>query len=310
MLREAMLKAALTPGASPLISTADLAKLHSLEVVARIIVEGMRTGTHRSPHKGHSVDFADHRPYVAGDDLRHLDWKVLGRSDRLVLKRYEAETDLGCTLVVDGSASMAYQGERAVISKYRYAAMLAAGVAYLVIEERDRAGLLLFSDQLLVEHRPATQGQLVRICRALEQHQPALGTNAAKGLEHLLSPTTQRGLVVLLSDCLCDPAELERTIDRLAHRGHDLALVWILDPDELDLGVGTVSKFEGLEGDGELTAEPRALRTAYLAQVQAHRLALQTLCRKRKLAFVEASTAEALHLPLNRLLVALHAERR
>ncbi len=296
--------------ASPLISTADLARLHSLEVVARIIVEGVRTGTHRSPHKGHSVEFADHRAYVPGDDLRHLDWKVLGRSDRLVLKRYEAETDLGCTLVVDGSASMGYRGERAAVSKYRYAAMLAAAVAYLLIEERDRAGLVLFHETSAVEIRPATQGQLVRICRALETHIPANGTDAAKGLEHLLSPATQRGLVILLSDCLTDPAELERTIDRLAHRGHDLALVWVLDPDEVDLGVATVSKFEGLEGDGELTAEPRALRTAYLDQVNLHRRALQSLCRKRKLAYVETVTSEALHLPLNRLLVALHAERR
>src|SRR5208283_1180116 len=95
--------------ASPLIQPADLARLHSLEVAARIVVEGLQTGSHRSPHKGHSVDFADHRQYVPGDDLRHLDWKVLGRSDRLVLKRYEAETDLGCILVVDGSASMGYR---------------------------------------------------------------------------------------------------------------------------------------------------------------------------------------------------------
>ena len=296
--------------ASTLISPADLARLHSLEVVARIIVEGLRTGTHRSPHKGHSVDFADHRPYVAGDDIRHLDWKVLGRSDRLVLKRYEAETDLGCTVVVDGSASMGYQGERAGLTKYRYAAMLAAAVSYLVLEERDRAGLVLFHEQTAVEFRPATQGQLVRICRALEQHVPAQGTDLDKGFTHLLSPVTQRGLVVLFSDCLCEPQELERTIDRLVHRGHDLAVVWILDPDELDLGVGTVSRFEGLEADGELTAEPRALRLAYLEQVQQHRLLLQTMCRKRKLAFVEASTAEALHLPLNRILVSLHAERR
>lgn len=296
--------------ASPLISTADLARLHSLEVVARIVVEGLRTGTHRSPHKGHSIDFADHRAYVPGDDLRHLDWKVLGRSDRLVLKRYEAETDLGCTLVVDGSASMGYQGERAPVSKYRYAAMIAASVAYLVIEERDRAGLVLFDEQAVSTHRPATQGQLVRICRALEGHTPAQGTDIAKGLEHITAPTSQRGLVILLSDCLADPADLERTIDRLAHRGHDLALVWVLDPDEIDLAVATVSKFEGLEGDGELTAEPRALRTAYLEQVQLHRRALQTLCRKRKLAFIEAPTSDPLHVPLNRLLVALHEERR
>src|SRR3954471_5528230 len=127
--------------ASPLIRPADLARLHSLEVAARIVVEGLQTGAHRSPFKGHSVDFADHRQYVPGDDLRHLDWKVLGRSDRLVLKRYEAETDLACELAVDGSASMGYQGERSAMSKYRYASILAATMAHLVLSQQDRVGL-------------------------------------------------------------------------------------------------------------------------------------------------------------------------
>ena len=131
--------------AARLVSPESLAKLHHLEVAARIVVEGLQTGAHRSPHKGHSVDFADHRPYVPGDDLRHLDWKVLGRSDRLVLKRYEAETDLACELAVDGSASMSYQGERASMSKYRYSSILAATMAHLVLGQQDRVGLMLFS---------------------------------------------------------------------------------------------------------------------------------------------------------------------
>ncbi len=296
--------------ASPLIQPAELARLHSLEVAARIVVEGLQTGAHRSPHKGHSVDFADHRPYVPGDDLRHLDWKVLGRSDRLVLKRYEAETDLGCTLCVDGSASMAYSGERAAMSKFRYAAALAASMAYLVLQQQDRAGLVLFSDRTVLEHKPARSGQLERICRALEHHQPAAGTDAAKGLEHLVAPAYHKGLVILFSDFLADPGTIEETLDRLGHRGHDIALVWVLDADETDLGVSTVSRFEGMEGDGVLTAEPRALRVAYLAEVARHRAAMQRLCRSRKLGFVECTTAEAPSLPLNRLLVSLHAERR
>lgn len=295
---------------SPLVSAADLARLHSLEVAARLVVEGVRTGAHRSPHKGHSVDFADHRQYVPGDDLRHLDWKVLGRSDRLVLKRYEAETDLGCTLCVDGSASMAYRGARAGVAKYRYAAVLAACLAWLVGEQRDRAGLVLFNQQAVIDHPPALQGQLTRICRALEAHQPALGTDAAKGLERLHAPATRRGLVVLISDLLDEPAAIASCIDRLRHHGHDLALVWVLDPDERDLRVEAVSRFQGLEGEGELTAEPRALRTAYAAEVERHRLEMATICRRRKLAFVECATDEAPHLPLNRLLLALHEERR
>lgn len=300
----------LQAAASPLISAADLARLHSLMVAARIVVEGVQAGAHRSPHKGHSVDFADHRAYVPGDDLRHLDWKVLGRSDRLVLKRYEAETDLGCTLCVDGSASMGYRGERASVSKFRYASVLAASLAYLVLEQSDRAGLVLFDAKAAVELKPQRQGQLERICRALEAHQTGNGTDLPKGLEHLSAPETRRGLVLLFSDLLADPEEIRKTAERLAHRGHDLCLVWVLDPDEIDLGVGTVSRFEGMESTEVLTAEPKSLRAAYREQVAAHRLALQKICRARRFAFCACTTDEAPHLPLNRLLVALHEERR
>jgi uncharacterized protein (DUF58 family) len=295
---------------SSLIQPAELARLHSLEVAARLVVEGLQTGAHRSPHKGHSVDFADHRPYVAGDDLRHLDWKVLGRSDRLVLKRYEAETDLGCTLVVDGSASMGYRGERAAQSKYQYAATIAASMAYLILQQQDRAGLVIFSEQAVVEHKPGRAGQFERVCRALEKHTPAQGTDAVKAMEHLVQPAYHKGLVIVLSDFLSEPATITDTLDRLRHRGHDVALVWILDPDEIDLDVATVSRFEGLENDGLLTAEPRSLRDAYAQQVIAHRQALQKLCRARKFAFVEGLSSEAPSLLLNRLLVDLHAERR
>jgi uncharacterized protein (DUF58 family) len=300
----------MTAAASSLVSAADLARLHSLEVAARIVVEGVRTGAHRSPHKGHSVDFADHRAYVPGDDLRHLDWKVMGRSDRLVLKRYEAETDLGCHLCVDGSASMGYQGSRAAVTKYRYAATLAACLGCLVLEQRDRAGLVLFHETAVVEQAPALQGQLIRMCRALEAHTPAQGTDAAKGLQRLHAPTTRKGLVILISDLMDEVEAIAAAVERLAHHGHDCALVWVLDPDERDLGVGSVSRFQGLENDGELTAEPRALRTAYQAEVERHQRDLTTMCRRRKLAFTACTTDEAPHLPLNRLLVALHAERR
>jgi uncharacterized protein (DUF58 family) len=296
--------------ASPLIRPADLARLHSLEVAARIVVEGLQTGAHRSPHKGHSVDFADHRPYVAGDDLRHLDWKVLGRSDRLVLKRYEAETDLGCTLAVDGSASMSYQGERAGLAKYRYASILAASLAYLVLGQQDRAGLILFDEKAAVEFKPAHQSQLERICRALESHVPAGGTDAVKGLEHLLAPSIRKGLVILISDFIADPEAITRAVDRIRRRGHDCALVWVLDPDEVDLGVATVSRFEDLEGADTIATEPRALRAAYVEEVAKHRLELQKAARSRACALIECTTAEAAHLPLNRLLVALHADKR
>ncbi|MDA3960765.1 MAG: DUF58 domain-containing protein [Planctomycetota bacterium] len=286
-----------------------LAQLHNLNVAARTVVEGMRAGAHRSPLRGHSVDFRDHRPYVAGDDTRHLDWKVLGRRDRLVLKRYEAEIDLGAHLVVDGSASMAYQGQRAALSKYRYASILAASIAYLVLKQQDRVGLLVFNEAEVLERRPVRQGQLERICHDLDEHTPELGTDTGKGLDRLVAPTTKRGLVVLLSDCLEEPDELIRALDRLRHRGHDVALVWVLDPDELDLGVATVSRFEDMEGDAELVAEPRALRRAYQDEVEKHRLALREACLARRIVFLPCNTNEAPTRPLNELLVALHHDR-
>ncbi|TVR14305.1 MAG: DUF58 domain-containing protein [Planctomycetota bacterium] len=290
---------------SQLLSVETLAHIHSLDVAARAVVDGLNAGAHRSPFKGHSVDFADHRPYVPGDDLRHLDWKVLGRRDRLVLKRYEAETDFACTLIVDGSGSMAYQGDGMAMSKYRYAAIMAATLSYLTLTQQDRAGLVLFTDHQILEHRPAQHDQLARICASLEEHQPSLGTNTAKAIEQVAAPSYRRGLVVLLSDCFTDLEELRQVFDRLRLRGHDVALVWILDPQEVDLSVPAVSRFQGLEGDGELVAEPRALRQAYRQEVMKHRLALEKMCRSRRIAWVEAHTNQAPQHPLNELLMKL-----
>lgn len=294
----------------PLLDPKALARLHGLQVTARIVVDGLNAGGHRSPHKGHSVDFADHRPYVPGDDIRHVDWKVLARSDRLVLKRFEAETDLACTLAVDGSGSMAYRGDRAAVSKYRYASIVAATIAYLALEQQDRVGLTLFHEKAKVELHPSRQGQFDRVCHALEEHRPDAGTDALKSLEHLFAPATGRGLVVLISDLMAEPADLERTVDRLRHRGHDLSVLWVLDPDEADLGLDTISRLEGLEGEGEVVVEPRALRTAYAEQVAAHRMAVQTLCRRRRVALVECLTTDPYQVPLNRLLVELNQAAR
>lgn len=291
-----------------LLDAAFLQKLDRLVLRSRKRRSGVRGGERRSIRRGQSQEFADHRPYVAGDDLRHLDWKVLGRTDRLVLKRYEAETDLACTLCVDGSASMAYQGRRATVTKYRYSCVLAASLAYLVLRAQDRAALVLFADDAVATAEPGRQDQLRRICRLLEDHQPAGGTDAGTALERLAAPAVRRGLVILVSDLLDPPETIASAVDRLRHRGHDLALVWVLDPDERDLGLDAVGRFTGLEGGGELVVEPRALQRAYLEEVAAHRLALEKLCRSRGALLVEARTDEAPQHPLNRLLVALQHE--
>jgi uncharacterized protein (DUF58 family) len=291
--------------AATLIQPSELAKVHRLEVVARLVVEGLMAGGHRSPHRGQSVDFADHRAYAPGDDLRHLDWKVLGRSDRLVLKRYEAETDLACLLVVDGSGSMAYAGKRSGVSKYRYAAVLAAALAWLVVRQQDRPGLTIANGGPVAEVAPRFQGAVARICHALENHVPDGAFDPPAALAQLSAPSCGRGMVLILSDLLDDPDHLAAALDRLGHRGHDLVVGWLLDPDEIDLAL-PFGRFEGLEGDGQLVAEPRALRHAYQQQVEAHRAAITQICRARRAALVECRTDEPPHLPLNRLLVTLH----
>lgn len=298
------------PPEAGLVGPTTLADVHHLDVVARAVVDGVRAGSHRSPMRGQSVDFADHRPYVPGDDLRHLDWKVLGRSDRLVLKRFEAELDLGVHLVVDGSSSMAYQGSRGDGTKYRYASVLAACMALMTSRQQDRSGLTIFTDEALISVPPQRQGAVELVCRSLENHIPdaaqMAGTDPGKGLERLGGGG--RGLVVVFSDVLVEPDAMVAAIDRLRRRGHDAVLVWLLDPDEIDLKVGSVSRFEDLEGDDVVVAEPRALRKAYAAQVDAHRHALHKACLGRDITLIPATTDEPHAAVLNRLLIALNRE--
>ncbi len=292
-----------------LLDLASLARLHRLDVIARAVVEGMQSGMHRSPHKGHSVDFADHRPYVPGDDLRHLDWKVLGRSDRLVLKRYEAETDMACHIVVDGSASMSYEGTRSEVTKFTYASILAATLAHLVLGQQDRVALQLFSEGPVHQLPPSQRDQFNRLCKVLQEHECLEGTDAFKGVEHIASPETRRGLVVLFSDCLGDLEDWKHAFDRLAVRGHDVVVMWCLDIDEADLGIDAVTRFLGLEDEGEIVCEPRAVREAYKQEVEKHRIELQEMCSARRIALIEARSNEAPYQALNQLLVSLQEGR-
>ncbi len=287
---------------SPLVTVEALAHLPHLHVAARAVVEGLHVGIHRSPYKGQSVDFADHRPYVAGDDIRHLDWKVLGRSDRMVLRRYEAETDLACLLVVDASSSMSYQGQRSAVSKYRYAAILAATLAHVVVEQQDRAGLHVFAEDVLTSVPAGRLHAFERICQELESCSPAAGTDPGTGLRQLADVSTSRGLVVCIGDFLDNPEEWAHVFDRLRHRGHTVACIWVLDPDEIDLGIDVLSRFEGLELGGEVLADPRALREAYQAEVEKHKRALSLVCRSRGISLVDCLSSDQPGIVLQRLL--------
>jgi len=248
-----------------------LARLGSMELKARTVVEGFVAGLHRSPYRGFSVEFAEYRQYMPGDDLSTLDWKVFARSDRHYVKRFEEETNLECHLLVDISASMAYRGASAM-SKLEYASVLAGSLAYLMNRQRDAVGLLAFDDEMRqripVSSRP---GHLHRILLALERIEAGRRSNLERPLRQLAEAMTKRGLVIVLSDLLDDPEAVVRGLRQLRSRGTDVIVFQLLDPHELQFPFDRAARFRDVETDDEVTADPARARARYLE-------ALERLC--------------------------------
>ena len=246
---------------------AVVARLGTLELKARTIVEGFLSGLHRSPFKGFSVEFAEYRQYIPGDDLSTIDWKVYARSDRHYVKKYEDETNLDCHLMIDVSGSMAY-GSRGV-TKFDYAACLVASLAYLMNRQRDAVGLMAF-DQRIVGMLPASarSGHLRSLLVALERLRPAAATDVSRPLHQLADSLSKRGLVVLVSDLLDDPDAVIRGLKHFRHRGTDVIVFQVLDPDELEFPFDRATRFEDLETSEEVMAVPGLVREHYLREIQ------------------------------------------
>ena len=246
-----------------------LDKISRLELRARRVVEGFLSGRHRSPYHGVSVEFAEHREYVPGDDLRHLDWKVYGKTDRHYIKRYEEETSLTCTLVVDGSRSMGYAGEGRM-SKFDYAATAAASLAYLVLRQQDFVGLAVFDERIRSYLPPSNNpAHLKAVAHALEEGARAPKTDLELVLSEVASRTRQRGMVVLISDLFDGPERILSGLRKVRAREMDVVVFHVLDGDELTFPFKRFYRFEGMEDDRRLTADARALRAEYLAALNA-----------------------------------------
>ena len=246
-------------------------RIARLEVRARGVVEGVLAGLHKSPFKGQSVEFLQHRPYVRGDDLRRVDWKVWGRQDRLTVKEFEEETSLRLSLVVDGSGSMDYDPGRPSgrTTKYDHAATLAASLAWLALSHGDAAGCTLFDDRVRTAVPPRTRkSQLTEICGLLEAPRNAGESEFLHALARLAETLPRRGLVIVLSDFLGDRAGLLRGLRLLRQRGHDLAVIHVLDDDELEFPFEGPTRFDGLELPASLACNPRALRAGYLEALE------------------------------------------
>jgi len=245
---------------------AVVARLGTLELRARTVVEGFISGLHRSPFKGFSVEFAEYRQYIHGDDLSTIDWKVYARSDRYYVKKFEEETNLDCQLLIDVSGSMAYGSQG--ITKFEYAACLAASLGYLMNRQRDGVGLTAFDDRI-VAALPASNrpGHLRNLLITLDRLVLGSRTNVSKPLRRLAESMNRRGMVVLISDLLDDPEAIIRGLKHFQYRGSDVLVFQILDPDEIEFPFDRATRFEDLETSEEVMAVPGLVRSHYLKQM-------------------------------------------
>ncbi len=281
----------------PLDPTA-LARFGRLELIARLVVEGVMSGLHKSPFKGFSVEFAEHRQYGPGDEIRHIDWRAFGKSDRYYVKEYEEETNLKAYLVVDSSGSMAYGGR--TVSKFEHARRLAASLAYLMVSQRDAVGLVTFDDSVrsLIPPRSAP-GHFSVLCKALEETKTG-GEAPLSGILHTLAERVRRrGLVVILSDGFDKVDELTSALRHLRHRRHEVLFLHVLAPEEEEFPFRRPSRFRNLERtDDTLRVDPNALRAAYLERFGAFCETLKERARAMNVDYHRASTAEPVETTL------------
>jgi len=250
-----------------------VSRLETLPIRARVIVEGALSGLHRARLHGSSVEFAEHKEYSPGDEIRHIDWKVYARADRFYVKQFEQESELACTLVLDASGSMDYRGRG--LSKLAYAAHLLAALAYLLIRQRDKVGLMVYGDPALDRYvppraRPAHLHDLMTVLEEVSQEGGRGEESTAEALDRLGELARhRRSLLVVASDMFDPEGRALGVMRRLRARGHDVALFQVLDEDELQLPFEGLTLFESLEGKRELLAEPPAVRKEYLRRMGA-----------------------------------------
>ena len=254
-------------GEARYLDPAVVARLGTIDLKARTIVEGFLTGLHRSPYKGFSVEFAEYRQYIPGDDLATLDWKVYARSDRHFVKKYEEETNLTCHLLLDVSGSMAYGSGG--ITKLQYGSYLTAALAYLMHRQRDSFGLIAFDDSIsALLPASARSGHLRAVLLALERLKIGARTDVAKPLHDLAAAVRKRGLVVLVSDLLDDPARVLDGLKHFRYRGTDVIVFQVLDPYELQFPFEQAARFRDMETADEVMAVPRTVRRGYIERME------------------------------------------
>jgi uncharacterized protein (DUF58 family) len=275
-----------------LLDPLDVSRLGGIEVITEGVVEGFLTGLHRSPRRGFSVEFAEHRMYQPGDELRYVDWKILGRNDRLYVKQFEEETNLRAMVVCDISRSMAWTGDpEAVLPKLAYAQRLVAALALVLLRQRDATGLIAFDDEVRAVLPPRARlshwRQLVQVLAGLEAGQ---GTAAEPALRRVVDQLRRRGLVVFVSDLLLDRDLALKALRFLRHRGHQVVVLHVMDPGELTLGGPAEARFEDPETRAAVVLRPRDWAGAYSATVRNVVGEWRLACRRRGIRYHRVTT--------------------
>jgi uncharacterized protein (DUF58 family) len=295
-----------------------LAKVRGLELQARLIVEGYLSGMHKSPYHGFSVEFAQHREYVPGDDIKHVDWKVYGRTGRFYLKQYEEETNLVLWLIVDVSESMGYGSGNAgpdgkpLVSKYDYACMAACALGYLTLQQQDSVGLVTFDNQVRDFLRPSSQpSHLKQVVQILNRSAGGREKTSLGPIFHdLAERITRRSIIVILSDLFEEPGDILNGLKHLRHKKHEVVVLNVLDRAELEFPFRESTLFRGLEQWPDLLTDPRSLREGYLQEVESFLQEMQNGCRAQNIDYVRLTTDTTLGVALSSYLARRLAQHK
>ena len=288
---------------SQYLSTDVLARVSNMQLLAKVIVEGFLLGLHRSPFHGSSVEFSEYRQYTAGEEIKHIDWKVYAKSDRYYIKRFEAETNLVCNILLDASASMSYKSDEKGISKLLYGASLAACLAYFMIGQRDSTGLTIF-DSKIRSALPPRLGptHLQRVLTDLEGLHAGGDTNLATPMNSMADGLKRRGLVIIISDLLDNVDSLRSALSRFRFQGHDLIVFHIMDNAELTFPFDSMTQFTDLESGQSTVVSPTGMRATYMRELNKYMDEVKKICADVKADYSLFNTQSPLELALSEYL--------
>jgi uncharacterized protein (DUF58 family) len=294
------------PGTS-LLEPHVLQKISKMELFARQVMDGYVQGMHRSPHVGFALDFAQHRQYVAGDDVKRIDWRVFAKADRYYIKQYEVTTNLRATLIVDASGSMAYKGSSDSISKFRYAQFLAASLAYIILHQQDAAGLVTFDNKVRSFIPPkSAPSQLMRMLRTLDDTKPENESGLAPILHEVAERIDRRGMVIIISDLFDKADSIIEALHHLRHKRHEVILMQVMANDELDFPFRKWSLFENLERETDrIKLDPALMRSIYLENLARHQQQIRDAIAKMNISHTLLNTSQ----PFDNALVSFLARR-